>query len=52
MMNENASGSKSFTRFIPHIARVLLALPFLFGGLNGFFNFVLPPKNPCRKGQR
>lgn len=35
---------KSFTRFFPPIARVLLGLMFLVFGLNGFFNFIPPPK--------
>ena len=36
---------KSFTRFFPHIARVLLALLFLLFGLNGFLNFIPAPKD-------
>src|SRR3954469_20733359 len=36
---------KSFTRFFPHIARVLLALLFLVFGLNGFLNFMPMPKD-------
>jgi len=36
---------KSFTRFFPHIARVILALAFLLFGLNGFLNFIPAPKD-------
>ena len=36
---------KSFTRFFPHIARVLLGLLFLTFGLNGFLNFIPVPKD-------
>jgi uncharacterized membrane protein YphA (DoxX/SURF4 family) len=38
-------GGKSFTRFFPHIARVLLGLMFLLFGLNGFLNFIPVPKD-------
>lgn len=34
---------KSFTRFIPAIARILLGVPMVIFGLNGFFNFIKPP---------
>jgi len=37
---------KSFTRFFPAIARVLLGLPMVIFGLNGFFNFIPPPETP------
>src|SRR5258708_6112954 len=37
--------NKSFTRFFPHIARVLLGLLFLVFGLNGFLNFMPMPKD-------
>lgn len=36
---------KSFTRHIPTIVRVLLGLMFLVFGLNGFLNFMPPPKD-------
>jgi len=39
------SRKKSFTRFFPHIARILLALAFLLFGLNGFLNFIPVPKD-------
>jgi uncharacterized membrane protein YphA (DoxX/SURF4 family) len=35
----------SFTRFFPHIARVLLGLMFLLFGLNGFLMFMPAPKD-------
>ena len=38
-------GNKSFTRFFPHIARVLLGLMFLIFGSNGFLNFIPVPKD-------
>lgn len=50
MDTETASASvgaekKSFTRFFPHIARVLLGLAFVIFGLNGFLMFMPAPKN-------
>jgi hypothetical protein len=35
----------AFARFAPHVARVLMGALFTFAGLNGFFNFVPPPKD-------
>ena len=35
---------RSFTRFFPAIARILLGLPLLVFGLNMFFNFIPQPK--------
>jgi uncharacterized membrane protein YphA (DoxX/SURF4 family) len=37
--------NKSFTRFFPPIARILLGLLFLTFGLNGFLNFIPTPPN-------
>lgn len=37
--------TKSFTRFFPAIARVLLGLVFVVTGLNGFLNFLPQPAN-------
>ncbi|ATC65674.1 DoxX family protein [Nibricoccus aquaticus] len=37
---------KSFTRFLPVIARILLGLPLVIFGLNGFLNFIPPPPEP------
>jgi putative oxidoreductase len=34
---------KSFTRFFPAIARILLGVPLVIFGLNGFLNFIKPP---------
>lgn len=36
---------KSFTRFFPHIARILLGVGFMIFGLNGFLNFMPAPKD-------
>ena len=37
---------KSFTRFFPTIARVLMGLPLFVFGLNGFLNFIPQPTTP------
>ena len=37
--------NKSFTRFFPHIARIILGLGFMMFGLNGFLNFIPAPKD-------
>jgi DoxX. len=42
--------SKSFTRFLPAIGRVLLGLPMTIFGLNGFLNFIPPPSTPLAPG--
>jgi hypothetical protein len=34
---------RSFTRFLPGIARYLLGIPLVIFGFNGFFNFIAPP---------
>lgn len=39
------SGKKSFTRFLPAIARLLLGLVFFVFGLNGFLQFMPQPKD-------
>jgi hypothetical protein len=44
------SASKSFTRFFPAIARVLMGLPLLVFGLNMFLNFIPQPKTPMSEG--
>jgi hypothetical protein len=41
---------KSFTRFFPPTARVLMGLMFLVFGLNGFLNFIPQPKEPMSAG--
>lgn len=35
---------KPFSRYLPHIARILLGLPFFVFGLNGFLQFMPKPK--------
>ena len=51
MTAENASpaggagGKKSIGRYVTATVRILLGLMFLFFGLNGFFNFMPPPKD-------
>ncbi|MGC4073423.1 MAG: DoxX family protein [Nibricoccus sp.] len=42
----NQQPKKSFMRFIPACARILLGLPLVIFGLNGFFNFIPPPPTP------
>ena len=44
------STKKSFTRFFPAIARILMGLPLLVFGLNMFFNFIPQPKTPMAEG--
>ncbi|MEY2880109.1 MAG: hypothetical protein RLZZ15_2489 [Verrucomicrobiota bacterium] len=43
MSTTDAPAPKSFTRFFPAIARVLLGLMFFVFGLNGFLNFIPQP---------
>ena len=43
---QQTSTQKSAARFVPIIARVLLGLGFTIFGLNGFLNFIPPPKDP------
>jgi putative oxidoreductase len=42
--------AKPFTRHFPAIARILLGLPLLVFGLNGFLNFIPPPSTPLPEG--
>lgn len=42
--------AKSFTRHFPTIARILLGLPLLVFGLNGFLNFIPQPETPLPEG--
>jgi len=42
--------TKSVTRFFPAIARILLGLPLVVFGLNGFLNFIPPPSTPLPEG--
>ncbi len=39
-----------FTRYLPAVARILMGLMFLITGLNGFLNFIPPPKEPMSEG--
>ena len=41
---------KSFTRFIPHVVRILMGLPLFIGGLNGFLKFFPEPSAPMPEG--
>ncbi len=46
MTTENTSGGKkSIGRYVTATVRILLGLMFLVFGLNGFFNFMPPPKD-------
>ncbi len=42
--------AKTATRWIPAIARILLGLPMVIFGLNGFLNFIPPPPTPLAPG--
>lgn len=44
------TAKKSFTRFIPPVARWLLGLPLLVFGLNGFLNFIPQPEVALPEG--
>jgi uncharacterized membrane protein YphA (DoxX/SURF4 family) len=45
-----AQSPKSSARYLPHIVRVLMGLMFFVFGLNGFLNFIPPPKAPMPEG--
>jgi putative oxidoreductase len=38
------------SRFLPTVARILMGLPLLVFGLNGFLNFIPPPSAPLPEG--
>src|SRR5712671_513674 len=38
--------TNSLTRHLPTISRILMGLPLIVFGLNGFFNFIPPPSTP------
>jgi uncharacterized membrane protein YphA (DoxX/SURF4 family) len=42
--------TKSFTRHLPTVARLLMGLPLVVFGLNGFFNFIPQPTTPLPEG--
>ncbi|MDB6055751.1 MAG: hypothetical protein JWN25_3274 [Verrucomicrobiales bacterium] len=46
----NESKPKCFSRFIPHIVRVLMGIMFFLPGLNGFHKFIPDPKEPMSEG--
>ena len=48
--NAAAHAPKSFTRYLPAVARALMGLIFLVFGLNGFLNFIPQPKTPMPEG--
>jgi uncharacterized membrane protein YphA (DoxX/SURF4 family) len=41
---------RSYTRFVPAIARILLGAPLLVFGLNGLFELIPPPSTPLPEG--
>lgn len=41
---------RSVTRFLPATGRILLGLPMVIFGLNGFLNFIPPPPTPLPEG--
>jgi uncharacterized membrane protein YphA (DoxX/SURF4 family) len=43
---EDTAGHRSFARYLPSIARILMGLMFFVFGLNGFLNFIPQPKDP------
>ena len=45
-----AAQSKSFSRFLPIIARILMGIAFTTFGLNGFLQFIPQPKTPMPEG--
>jgi uncharacterized membrane protein YphA (DoxX/SURF4 family) len=45
-----APESRSFARYLPDIARLLMGLVFFVFGLNGFLHFIPPPKTPMPEG--
>jgi len=47
---ESSSSGKSFTRYLPAFARVLMGIAFFIFGLNGFLNFIPQPKTPMPQG--
>ena len=46
LVDASQPSRRSFARFLPVIARVLLGLPLVIFGLNGFLNFIPPPPEP------
>jgi len=44
------TSAKSFTRFFPIVARILLGLPLFASGLAGLLNFIPQPSTPLPEG--
>jgi uncharacterized membrane protein YphA (DoxX/SURF4 family) len=44
------TGARPWTRHIATVGRIFLGLVFFVFGLNGFFNFIPPPKGPMPEG--
>jgi uncharacterized membrane protein YphA (DoxX/SURF4 family) len=49
-VRNRARSTKSITRSFPAVARLLMGLPFVFGGLNDILNFVPQPNVPMSAG--
>lgn len=45
-----SAATKSFTRYLPAIARILMGLPLIIFGFNGFLDFIPPPPTPLPEG--
>jgi hypothetical protein len=43
---DESAGRKTFTRYLPCLARILMGLMFFVFGLNGYLNFIPRPKTP------
>jgi uncharacterized membrane protein YphA (DoxX/SURF4 family) len=43
------ASTKSITLYLPAVARLLMGLPLVVSGLNGFLNFIPPPLAPLRE---
>jgi hypothetical protein len=41
--------TSAFTSHLPAIARILMGLPLIVFGLNGFFNFIRRPRHRCQR---
>lgn len=48
--SETVPVKKSAARYVPAVARVLMGLPLVVFGLNGFFNFLPQPQTPMPAG--
>jgi hypothetical protein len=49
-VSADTAAPKSFTRFFPIVARLLMGLAFTIFGLNAFLNFIPPPPTPMPAG--